>query len=232
MKFLFLSIFVLIIPICFTIKDKTSNKENAVKFVKEESVLVEADVKGEEEIVNKIPLKKINIINKNDKLDKKALEKSEIAVKIQTHAEKNLPHYLKSQQLRKGKGIILSDPNSSSSSPSTNTPSVDPFIYRGNCFIKMHNLLYNLNPMTTDAKGLTKIYSIKDQNGDDIDFSICRNVVERNCTNDKPSLITQKKGGDCNALSDSFKQDKVWSVSSNYLYLLYLYIYIIINYFN
>lgn len=75
--------------------------------------------------------------------------------------------------------------------------------YEGNCFIKIHRNLFDLNKMT---KNVGDEYLITTKEGKTITFNICSNV-KTDCTDTKGLVVDKEK---CIKFADTWKQDKKW----------------------
>jgi hypothetical protein len=78
-------------------------------------------------------------------------------------------------------------------------------VYRGNCFMKMHNWFYDLYPITKKGESM----KIKSKDGKLIDFNLCNNV-KTSCT-DKKGLIVDKE--QCTLYAGRRNQDKTWNLT-------------------
>jgi hypothetical protein len=80
----------------------------------------------------------------------------------------------------------------------------EPTHHFGNCFVKIHNWFYDLNPITPKGKEL----KFKTNSGELIEFNICHDV-HTNCTHAK-GLIVDKKN--CHILAGTHHEDKEWKL--------------------
>jgi hypothetical protein len=78
----------------------------------------------------------------------------------------------------------------------------EPKQYLGNCFIKIHNWFYDLNPITPKDHNLL----LKSPTGENIEYNIC-NDVQTDCTYSR-GLLVQKEN--CNLFANTRLIDKEW----------------------
>ncbi len=87
----------------------------------------------------------------------------------------------------------------------------EPSVYAGNCFMKMHNWFYDLNPIMSKGKSAT----IKTSTGENIEFNICGNI-QTECFSSR-GLVVEKKS--CNLYAGSSTEDKYWDLTSKIINL-------------
>ena len=78
-------------------------------------------------------------------------------------------------------------------------------MYKGNCFIKIKNNFYDLNPLNA-----INSYKLKGLNGTPIYFNFCSDV-ETSCNN-QAMVVSKEK---CNRFSGFSNQEKTWTLSNN-----------------
>jgi len=82
-------------------------------------------------------------------------------------------------------------------------------VYKGNCFMKMHNWFYDLYPIINKNDTM----KIKSKDGKFIDFNLCHNV-KTSCT-DKKGLVVDKE--QCTLYAGKKSHDKTWNLTGKYL---------------
>lgn len=92
--------------------------------------------------------------------------------------------------------------NSKNSTKVDEVEEKEPTEHLGNCFMKIHNWFYDLNPITPKNKNMI----IRTDSGEVIEFNVCNNVPT-DCTATS-GLVVEKKN--CNLFGGSSFKDKSW----------------------
>jgi len=142
---MFIVVSAIAIGLCISLTNTEKNnlKERKVTFEIEKPVFVEAETKTEDDFTNKIYKNDNTQFVKQQNNEKVKLD---IETDILSNKHTKISHLLKSQRTYEFKSPL--DPLTPSNANQPPSNFYEPLSYSGNCFIKMHSLLYDLSPLS------------------------------------------------------------------------------------
>jgi len=140
---------------CLTNTEKNNLKEKKIRFEIEEPVFVEAETKTEDDLTNKIYKNDNTQVVKQQNNEK---VKSDIETDILSNKHTKISHLLKPQRTYKFKSPLDPVKPSNANQPLSNFN--EPLSYSGNCFIKMHSLLYDIHPLSNRNSTMYKVINL------------------------------------------------------------------------
>lgn len=86
---------------------------------------------------------------------------------------------------------------------------VQPNKHMGNCFMRINNWFYNINPVTPEGHDL----SIRTIAGENIDFNLCHDLSTFCTGTDQKGMIVDKDK--CNHFASKSSEDKIWKLTND-----------------
>ena len=84
-------------------------------------------------------------------------------------------------------------------------------IYKGICFVKMHNYFYDLYPLSKIIKNTNNDLTFTPLNGQILTFNFCENV-KTSCDATQGLFVSKER---CKKYADIYDIEKIWSLTKN-----------------